>query len=285
MKEKGVSLISNFKSGIVSKVIEVVESVKSMLLNLSGLVSGKSSEFYSAGSNLMSGFINGIKSMSGSVSSAVGNIASSAASKLRSTLQIKSPSRVAAEIGMYFGEGFVEGIQDTAENVTKAVGYLGDEAAAGLKKSFIGMDKTTSAIADAIDSNIDLSPTIRPVLDLTEIQNGSSQLASYMDGLNAYDINGSINTANTVAETMRKTKSTTYNDVNQRIDKLANGLEKLAEKEPVNNIQNTFNITGNDPKEIAEEISKHLQRQVERRGASWGNSIQRNQFRNVGAES
>ena len=36
-----------------------------------------------------------------------------------------------------------------------------------------------------------------------------------------------------------------------------------------NSFENTFNITGSNPKEIAEEVSNIIQRQVERRDASW----------------
>jgi len=56
-----------------------------------------------------------------------------------------------------------------------------------------------------------------------------------------------------------------YND----FSKLENLLKEAMNK-PNNTITNTFHIEGDgDPRTIAEEVSRILQRQVERREASW----------------
>jgi hypothetical protein len=43
------------------------------------------------------------------------------------------------------------------------------------------MNKVVAAVAEAASQNIDASPTITPVLDLTNIQNGSKTLASMLN--------------------------------------------------------------------------------------------------------
>lgn len=74
------------------------------------------------------GFEDGLKSMAQQLAKMAGDVARGAASAMRNTLQIKSPSRVTREIGQYFGEGFGLGIMDEADAIEDSVGYVSDSA-------------------------------------------------------------------------------------------------------------------------------------------------------------
>ena len=73
----------------------------------------------------MDGFISGMESRRGSVMATAQSIANSAASAIRSALQIHSPSRVVAKITRWVPMGMVEGMKDTAG---KAINYAGNMA-------------------------------------------------------------------------------------------------------------------------------------------------------------
>jgi hypothetical protein len=128
-------------------------------------LSDKFGSLYSIGANAIAGFIQGIKDGISGVIGAVQNIGSSALIALKRTLNIKSPSKAFAEIGMYADQGFAEGVMKYAGLVDSATANLGNRAINGLSS-------VISNISDAISGNVDMNPTIRPVVDLTDITKG-----------------------------------------------------------------------------------------------------------------
>lgn len=58
------------------------------------------------------------------------------------------------------------------------------------------------------------------------------------------------------------------NSTNDKINKLQKTIDGMNAKDAINQ-QNTFYITSTDPEQAAEEVSRVLQRQIERRKAVW----------------
>ena len=58
------------------------------------------------------------------------------------------------------------------------------------------------------------------------------------------------------------------NQMKIAVEQLNKAVDNLG-KNSGNTIENTFNIRGSNPEEIAEEVSNILQRQIERRDATW----------------
>ena len=58
------------------------------------------------------------------------------------------------------------------------------------------------------------------------------------------------------------------NQMKVAVEQLNKAVDNLG-KNSGNTIENTFNIRGSNPEEIAEEVSNILQRQIERRDATW----------------
>ena len=131
-----------------------------------------------AGEDLVKGFANGIKSPSSiarvtSAGSLIGNTALSAA---KEAIDAHSPSREAFKIGEFFDQGFVGGIKSLASKVYDTSYFVGEKAKTGLNSAI-------SMISDAINSDIDSQPTIRPVLDLSDVESGAGYLNSmFSDG-------------------------------------------------------------------------------------------------------
>jgi hypothetical protein len=92
--------------------------------NLRTRISDSIGSLYSIGSNVISGLINGINSMSDSLGTTVNTIASSVSNTFRKVLKINSPSRVFKELGGYTMEGFLIGMQSMVPDLQNTIGEI-----------------------------------------------------------------------------------------------------------------------------------------------------------------
>lgn len=99
------------------------------------------------------------------------NMALAGVEAVKSTLEINSPSRVFRELGNFTGLGFVNGLADYAEKSYAAGANMADYATDGLSTAM-------SIVGDLLNGDMDTQPTIRPVLDLSNVMHGAEQLDS-----------------------------------------------------------------------------------------------------------
>ena len=168
---KGGELIGGLISGIKSKVGDVVSAVSSIISSCKSALSNVASEFISIGSNIISGLVSGIKSGISSVASAISDVASSAVSKAKSALGIHSPSRVFAEIGMYSDKGLAKGLIKYSNVVTKAAGNVVNNM----------IDVMNNSISKISMDGLNSQPTIRPVFDMSSVEEGANAINSLFD--------------------------------------------------------------------------------------------------------
>ena len=105
--------VSNGASSVISTVSGLPSSILSALGNLGSLL-------YNAGSNVIAGFINGIRSKAASLASAAIDTVRGGVDAVLNFLGIHSPSRLFYKIGGYTGEGMVLGIRSQADAVADA---------------------------------------------------------------------------------------------------------------------------------------------------------------------
>lgn len=122
--------------------------------------------FHSAGANAGQGFANGISSAWQSAVSAAGSLGHSAFKALKSALDIHSPSKKTFTSGDFFGQGFINGIDKNDKNAETTAGHIGTTAVSALQASLVGVN---SAMNDALD----LQPTVKPIIDLDEVNNAT----------------------------------------------------------------------------------------------------------------
>lgn len=127
------------------------------------------SNWHRVGQQLSIGICNGIVSMAGSVRRAAINTASGAIRAISITWAVHSPSRVGRELGMNLDLGIAGGIGDYSRVVSAQATNMSESAVAAAKTMLKGTD---SSIFDYVDPN----PTIRPVLDLSNVQSGVSTI-------------------------------------------------------------------------------------------------------------
>lgn len=230
------------KEGSKSVGKETLKGLKEVLNNTSGK---------KVANNICSGLKNGLNSGKSSVSSTAKAVAEAAYKAAKAALGIKSPSRMFAKLGEYTDAGFVKGLESGERDIyNTAIDIMG---------------KTIKDIYDALDSDIEAQPTIRPVIDLTDIQNGADEIGNMMNG---YSIANSLDLANATASAMNRRAANINDSTLNAIGKLQSTLSNLLGKPSIEQ-NNHFDIRGDNPKEIADEVSHILQKQVERRNATW----------------
>ena len=156
-KSLSESLANGIKSGL-SALSESVSDIKSYY-----------EAYYDAGSYLVDGLVDGINKNSFKVKTAASEMAKAAKEEIKKILKINSPSKVFRDIGYSVPEGFAMGIDRMSRLV------------AGSAKNMAGsaLDSTKKALSNVVrmmNSDISSQPTIRPVLDLSDVSAGAGAI-------------------------------------------------------------------------------------------------------------
>ena len=181
----GQQCMIKFIAGVRSKDADVKNAFTS---SLGGAVSGIKdyySQFYSAGSYLVDGFANGISENAYKAAAKARAMASAAADAAKKELDEHSPSKVGYRIGDFFGVAFVNAI---GAYVSKA--YTAGSGMAEAAKT--GLSNAVSKIKDFISGDIDVQPTIRPVLDLSNVESGAGRLNALFSRTQAMSISAGM---------------------------------------------------------------------------------------------
>ena len=160
--------IKSGSSGVQSAVGSVINSA------ISKAKSG-SSQMRSAGASMMDGFAAGIRSRAASAAAAAASAVAQAISAAKAKLQINSPSKVFMQIGKWTVMGMEKGLDNNSYRVANSASNMADSAINAMRSSI-------ARVASVVNDNIDTQPTIRPVLDLTAVQNGARSLNGMLDG-------------------------------------------------------------------------------------------------------
>ena len=160
--------IKSGSSGVQSAVGSVINSA------VSKAKSG-SSQMRSAGASMMDGFAAGIRSRAASAAAAAASAVAQAISAAKAKLQINSPSKVFMQIGKWTVMGMEKGLDNNSYRVANSASNMADSAINAMRSSI-------ARVASVVNDNIDTQPTIRPVLDLTAVQNGARSLNGMLDG-------------------------------------------------------------------------------------------------------
>lgn len=255
LKKKGGEVIDKIGEGIVGAWNSLKAGVKTTARKAIDGIKDLWEDIKQAGRDFIQGFIDGIKGMGEKVWEGAKWLGGKAIDGIKKALKMKSPSKEAKYIGEFFDLGLIQGFEEYADKVYDSSSDVGKEA-------IDGMSNAISKVSDILENDVDATPTIRPVVDLTDVNRSVEE----MDGMFASQraINLSANAGYDI-DRRNESYAERYND----ISKLENLLKEAMNK-PNNTITNTFHIEGDgDPRTIAEEVSRILQRQVERREASW----------------
>lgn len=175
-----------FIAGVRSKDSELRTAFTTTLSGAITAIKDYYGEFKSAGSYLVDGFCNGISENTWKAEAKARAMAAAAAEAAEDELDEHSPSKRFYGIGDFAGIGFINALID---NVSKA-GKAGREIA---KSSIDGLNDVISRIADYVDADMDVQPTIRPVLDLSAVEAGTGRLNTLFSRNQALSVSTGMN--------------------------------------------------------------------------------------------
>lgn len=180
--ETAIDIVINFIEGIASKINDIVDAGFDLLeAFIEGIEHGINDrmpdliqDFIGLGGELIAGIAKGLLGGVGKALSAIGNVCTSILNKAKSIFDSHSPSKEFEKIGRWNDEGLAQGLLKYSRYAENAASNVGENTMDSLRDSL-------SNISEAIDSDMDFSPTITPVLDLSEIQNGAKSINGIID--------------------------------------------------------------------------------------------------------
>lgn len=189
----GQTLMSKFVDGISSREAAARAVMLNVVASIASSIKSGYSGFYSAGSYLVQGFINGMEAHMDDVRRAARRLAQEAYEAAMDELDEHSPSRRFHKIGEFVAIGFANGI-------TSSEAIAGDSAKEMADTAISTVKSTISKMVDLINDDIDPQPTIRPVLDLSDVQSGTARLNTMFSRTRAMSISTSMAPRSTIQE-------------------------------------------------------------------------------------
>lgn len=246
----GVSIIEGIKGGI-NAVKETLNSVMTTVMNgCKSAAQTVANTFHEVGSNIVNGIKNGINWAADGLRALGSSIVNWVRGGAETAAQIESPSKVFYGIGQYMDEGLMNGLIAGERDLFNAGRDISNTAISAVQEAM-------AHAGDVIDDDMMMTPVIRPVVDLSEIEAGSSKMHNllnkgiYTTGIGGFGISGMSTNAQLVGA--------------------INSMQANQSANPYSGIN--IYVTGGDganAEEIADEVMKRLDREVQRRKAAFG---------------
>lgn len=213
----GQSIVKCIATGIVSKYSIVSTAAVGIISSSVGKIRDKYSSLYDAGSYLMKGLAKGISDNGYRAINKANEIARDVKEIVNDAFGIASPSKVFYKIGNYLVQGFTNALHDGEDSVYSSV-----------RKTF---NSSIGKVMDVLSDDLDLQPTIRPVLDTSDVAAGARAITGMLD------IAPSARTLSTIGSINSMMNSRIQNGNN---DDVVSAINKL--RKDIGNVGGTTNI-------------------------------------------
>ena len=217
---------------------DVTEGVGMITDTLTNSLEAMSSSVYGSstdvGEDVAKGVAEGMSNGSDDIYTSSSDAAKLAEEAMRKQSETHSPSKVFARIGSDMISGLAIGIANNAE--------LAEVSAVDV------MNDTLMAVKEAAEADINDEIVIRPVMDLSDINAGANSISSIMSNVG----NGRVSVSGELASSVHNKNSRLATEGSGQ-----NGTTVINNNETYNPV---FNITSNDPDEVAREVDIRLQR-------------------------
>lgn len=235
------AVAAGMADGVISGKSMIVNNVKNAVK--AGVTEARSyrDAFYGAGAYLVRGLANGISDNDYIVKAKAKAMAKAATRAAQKELDEHSPSKVFYKIGKYIPMGMVKGIDAYASQAK-------DSSKSMARSAVDGASYALAALTDMINGDIDMSPTIRPVVDMSSVNASARDMNQLLGGNINLGLSAQLNAINA------RMRSRNQNSGNADVITAINGLRK-----DIGNLSNTTyqidGITYDDGSNIADAIS------------------------------
>ena len=169
------AMINSARVGIVANSMGLKTAIKNMAASCASAIDSSTyyDKFKTIGKNFVQGFANGVTLNTYIARRAAAAMANEAEIAVRKQLGINSPAKVMIPIGGGVPEGFALGVDRFSYLVGNSVRSMGNEAIDRTRK-------VIAKVADVVNMDIDSQPTIRPVVDLSNVAASANSINSML---------------------------------------------------------------------------------------------------------
>jgi len=160
-------LTRDIKDAIDVSAAQIEDRVTDLTQNIQTAM--ETPDWVSIGTNIIAGIQKGIEDKIPELAVSAARAARAALEAAEEALDINSPSGEFAWVGEQCDKGLALGLRQYAGIVAKEARSLGGTA-------LDAINQTIAKVSDAIENGFDITPTISPVLDLTNVVAGASQI-------------------------------------------------------------------------------------------------------------
>lgn len=217
-KDASVALMKEFIAGITEQKTFITTEWNTILTENSTLITNSSYLFKSAGKAVVQGFADGIEESTIIAEIAARAMVRAAIEAAEDEADINSPSKEFYKLGAFSGKGFVNALGDYAKTSYKAGAKMASSAKDGLSN-------TIGRLSDVINSDIDPNPTIRPVLDLSNVRSGAGTIGDMLNMGSSVSVLSNVGRIGYAMNANRQ--NGTNDDIITAINKLRGDLGKV----------------------------------------------------------
>ena len=201
--QAGAEILVSFADGILGRIQYLIDAGFKMVIDfcngVADAIRGNQKPLYDAFANLADAMIDGLTygltSGLRNIGNTVKNVGTTALNALKKVLGIHSPSKEFRDIGKYTGKGYILGLKDTMSGVASATKDVG-------KTTINSLSDAVSHVADVVGSEMDMTPTIRPVIDLSDVESGEKELSKMLGKTKTISVDSATIRATSVARSM-----------------------------------------------------------------------------------
>ena len=209
--------------------LEIVSSAAETLVsNMASSIKTETNKqgFKDAGTYLIGGLAEGITAGKSKATTAAQAVADAVEKIIRSAWEVNSPSKLFYRIALGIGEGITYALDDSTKTVGSSARDLADTATNGFGNAI-------QKIVEFINTDMDTQPTIRPVLDLSDVRSGANTINGMFSGNRTLTI--SAPGVGAIAASM-SARQNGNNDLVSAINKLAKSSNKSGDTYQINGI-------------------------------------------------
>ena len=234
LQNEGKLLIQSFINGIKSMNTQVKSAVQTIVESSDDGLTDMRSRFYNLGRDMIQGLINGIKSKKNESINAAVDVALDSYNAAKKALDSNSPSKKFIALGEDSGEGLVIGFQKMKREVQNAGSSVGESAIFGAKLML-------RSLPSILSGDINTSPRITPVLDLTNVTEGIGSLNDTFRQGYGFQIQSPISYASSAGRMIYAQKDVAWRnkdygpDILNAFDSLGDRIDMLGDR--ISNMQ------------------------------------------------
>lgn len=207
------AVTAGMANGIISGKSMITNNVKNAVKAGVTEARGYRDAFYGAGAYLVRGLANGISDNDYIVKAKAKAMAKAATKAAQKELDEHSPSKVFYKIGKYIPMGMVKGIDAYASQAK-------DSSKSMARSAIDGASYALAALTDMINGDIDMSPTIRPVVDMSSVNASARDMNQLLGGNINLGLSAQLNAINS------RMRSRNQNSGNADVISAITGLRK-----------------------------------------------------------